>query len=66
MADLIELRPGLSIEVNDLPATARHHRHDVEPKETKPAFQDKQLEMALEYLRGQIKISSRLTAKKAG
>jgi len=42
------------------------HRHDVEPKETKPAFQDKQLEAALEYLRGQIKIASRLTAKKAG
>jgi C-terminal peptidase prc len=35
------------------------------PKETKTEFKDRQLEKALEYLREQIKISSRVQAKKA-
>ena len=35
-------------------------------KETKPEFKDKQLDTALEYLRGQIKTASRLPSKKAG
>jgi C-terminal processing protease CtpA/Prc len=39
-----------------------------EPKAdpNKPAFKDKQLDMALEYLRSQIKTVSRSTVKKAG
>ena len=32
-------------------------RRDLPPKETKKDFKDRQLEMALEYLRGQIKVS---------
>ena len=32
-------------------------RRDVPPKEVKKEFKDKQLEMALDYLRGQIKVS---------
>ena len=32
-------------------------RHDLPPKETKKEFKDRQLEMALQYLRGQIKVS---------
>jgi C-terminal peptidase prc len=35
------------------------------PKETKTEFKDRQLEKALEYLREQLKIASRLQAKKA-
>jgi C-terminal peptidase prc len=42
-------------------------RLDVPTKEeVKPEFKDWQLEMALDYLRGQIKTASRLQAKKAG
>jgi carboxyl-terminal processing protease len=36
------------------------------PKETKPEFKDKQLDTALDYLKGQIKTASRLPSKKAG
>jgi len=32
-------------------------RRDIPPKETKKDFKDRQLEMALEYLRGQLKVS---------
>ena len=32
-------------------------RRDLPPKETKKEFKDRQLEMALEYLRGQIKVT---------
>ena len=35
-------------------------------KEAKPEFKDRQLESALEYLRGQIKTASRNPTKKAG
>jgi C-terminal peptidase prc len=41
-------------------------RRDVSPKDPKADFQDKQLEMALKYLRGQIKLASRVPVKKAG
>lgn len=42
-------------------------RRDIAPKEPKSAFQDKQLDMALEYLRGLIKkTASRADAKQAG
>jgi C-terminal peptidase prc len=41
-------------------------RHDLLPKEKKAGFKDVQLEMALKYLRGQIKLASRAPAKKAG
>jgi C-terminal peptidase prc len=42
-------------------------RRDALPKdkEVKPAFKDSQLDKALEYLRGQIKIASKVPAKKA-
>jgi C-terminal processing protease CtpA/Prc len=36
------------------------------PKETKPEFKDKQLDTAIDYLKGQIKTASRLPSKKAG
>lgn len=36
------------------------------PTETKPEFRDRQLEMALEYLRTQIKTASKITIRKAG
>ncbi len=39
-------------------------RKDKPPKETKGEFKDKQLEAALEYLRGQIKMASRVPEKK--
>jgi C-terminal peptidase prc len=43
-------------------------KEKAEPKAepNKPAFKDKQLDMALEYLRGQIKTVTKSTAKKAG
>jgi C-terminal peptidase prc len=44
-------------------------RRDGPPKsaaDAKPAFKDRQLEMALDYLRSQIKTASRVPAKKAG
>jgi carboxyl-terminal processing protease len=40
-------------------------RKDRPPKETKAEFKDRQLEAALEYLRGQIKTASRVPEKKA-
>ena len=42
-------------------------RHDLprQPRKTKPEFKDRQLEEALEYLRGQIKTASRAAVKKA-
>ncbi len=49
------------------------HQHNLQiiprrdrPPEVKPEFKDKQLDMALEYLRGQIKTASRVPEKKAG
>jgi len=42
------------------------HRHDSDTKENEPEFKDRQLEMALGYLRGQIKTASAGPAKKAG
>jgi C-terminal peptidase prc len=39
---------------------------DRAPKEPKTQFKDRQLERALEYLRGQIKMASRVPAKKEG
>lgn len=42
-------------------------RRDAPPKETiKPEFKDKQLDMALEYLRKQIKTAAKTASKKAG
>jgi carboxyl-terminal processing protease len=41
-------------------------RKDIPPKEAKKDFKDRQLEMALEYLRGQIKVSRGDTAGKDG
>jgi carboxyl-terminal processing protease len=44
-------------------------RRDAPPKQAKddkPAFKDKQLDMALRYLRDQIKLASRVPVKKAG
>lgn len=41
-------------------------RKDLPAKEIKPAFKDRQLELALDYLRNQIKTASRLPEKKAG
>jgi C-terminal peptidase prc len=42
-------------------------RHDVpQPKEKKPEFKDKQLESALEYLRGQIRTASNTGTRKEG
>jgi carboxyl-terminal processing protease len=40
-------------------------RRDVPPKETKPAFKDRQLDLALQYLRDQIKMAARAPSKKA-
>jgi C-terminal peptidase prc len=42
------------------------HRAKKPDAEAKPEFKDKQLEAALEYLRGQIKMASRVQGKKAG
>jgi carboxyl-terminal processing protease len=39
---------------------------DIQAKEKKTQFKDRQLEKALEYLRGQIKTAAKVTAKKAG
>lgn len=39
-------------------------RRDLPPKETKPEFKDRQLDMALEYLRSQIKTAARVPAAK--
>ena len=42
-------------------------RKDRKPaKATKTEFKDRQLDAALEYLRGQIKMASRVPSKKAG
>jgi len=41
-------------------------RRDMPPKETKKDFKDRQLEMALDYLRGQIKVSRNDTPGKDG
>jgi carboxyl-terminal processing protease len=41
-------------------------RKDKAEKEAKSEFKDRQLDKALEYLREQIKLASRLPAKKAG
>jgi carboxyl-terminal processing protease len=41
-------------------------RRDLPPKETKKDFKDRQLEMALDYLRGQIKVSRNETPGKDG
>jgi C-terminal peptidase prc len=39
---------------------------DVQPKEPKPEFKDRQLDSALDYLRDQIKTAGKLQPKKAG
>ncbi|MCS6851634.1 MAG: S41 family peptidase [Gemmataceae bacterium] len=41
-------------------------RRDLPPKDPKPEFKDRQLEMALDYLRGQIKTAARSPLKRAG
>jgi len=41
-------------------------RRDAPAKEAKPEFKDRQLEMALDYLRGQIKTAAKPPLKKAG
>jgi len=41
-------------------------RRDLAAKEKKPEFKDRQLEMALDYLRGQIRTASRAPTRKAG
>jgi len=41
-------------------------RRDIKPKEKKTDFKDKQLEMALEYLRSQIRTTAKAPAKRAG
>jgi C-terminal peptidase prc len=41
-------------------------RRDVPPKEVKSEFKDRQLDMALEYIRAQIKTASKTEVKKAG
>jgi C-terminal peptidase prc len=41
-------------------------RRDLPPKEKKVEFKDRQLEMAVEFLRGQIKTAAKATAKRAG
>ncbi len=41
-------------------------RRDVPPKEAKPEFKDRQLEQALDYLRGQIRTAAKVQLKKAG
>lgn len=41
-------------------------RRDASPGEARPGFRDRQLEMALDYLRSQIKASANGSAKKAG
>lgn len=41
-------------------------RRDLPAKEKKPEFKDKQLESALQYLRGQIKMAAQAPVKKAG
>ena len=54
-------------------ASIREHQRNAEiirrkdrPAETKAEFKDRQLDVALEYLRNQIKTAARLPAKKAG
>jgi carboxyl-terminal processing protease len=39
---------------------------DLPPKEKKAEFKDKQLQMALDYLRGQIRMAGKPVAKRAG
>jgi len=41
-------------------------RKDIPPKETKKEFKDRQLEMALEYLRSQIKVTRNDAGSKDG
>lgn len=41
-------------------------RRDVPPKATDKPFEDKQLDMAVKYLRDQIKLAAKATTKKAG
>jgi C-terminal peptidase prc len=41
-------------------------RRDLPPKEKKVEFKDRQLEMALDYLRSQIRTAAKATAKRAG
>ena len=41
-------------------------RHDLPAKNPKPEFKDHQLDKAVEYVREQIKLTSKLPAKKAG
>jgi carboxyl-terminal processing protease len=64
---------GLNLPVKDLNDLQDHqrdqeiiHRPD-RPRETKNGFRDRQLDMALDYLRGQIKMAGKVNgAKKAG
>jgi C-terminal peptidase prc len=57
-------------ERDDLAETQRNSeiipRHDQPAKETKPSSADRQLEKAIEYLRGQVQMASKLPSRKAG
>jgi C-terminal peptidase prc len=64
---LLKLTPKERDELFDhLRDTEIIARRDAPSKEVKPEFKDKQLEMALEYLRKQIKTVARQPAPKAG
>ena len=67
--------PGFRIDLTDKERDQLYeHQHDAEiiprkdlpSKEKKTDFKDRQLEMALEYLRGQIKTAAKTTVKRAG
>jgi carboxyl-terminal processing protease len=67
--------PGFRLDLTDKERDQLYeHQHDAEiiarkdlpSKEKKTDFKDRQLEMALEYLRGQIKTAAKTTVKRAG
>ncbi len=64
---LVELsrkeRDDLAVHQRDIEIIARR---DLPAKEVKEPFKDRQLDKALEYLRGQIKTASKVEPKKAG
>ena len=57
---------GIKTSKKGEPKEGKKDENKAEPKESKGEFKDRQLEMALEYLRGQIRTAAKVDLKKAG
>ena len=62
----VKLSPKERADLEEHQRNAEIIRRKDRPAETKAEFKDRQLDVALEYLRSQIKTAARLPAKKAG